>query len=78
MNLWCPIIKRKELLCESAFIQFDERTLILTMVERKVFLMKPKCQYNLSQWGECVYGAQLGNEKRLLCESVFFQLKNKL
>ena len=26
------------------------------MAERKVFLMKPKHQYYLSQWGEYVYG----------------------
>ena len=35
----------------------EKWTLILKMVERDVFLMKPKRQYHLSQWGECVYGA---------------------
>ena len=27
------------------------------MVKREVFLMKPKHQYHLSWWGECIYGA---------------------
>ena len=29
----------------------------LKMVKRDAFLAKPKPQYLLSQWGECVYGA---------------------
>ena len=44
------------------------------MVKRDAFLMKPKLQYLLSQWEECVYGAQSRNKKRLLCESVFVQI----
>ena len=40
------------------------------MVEIEVFLMKLKHQYHLSQWGECVHGAQSWNETRLLCESM--------
>ena len=28
------------------------------MMESEASLMKPKHQYNLSQWGEWVYGAQ--------------------
>ena len=39
------------------------------MVERDVFLMKPKHEYNFSQsW----------KEKRLLCESVFVQINKRL
>ena len=45
------------------------------MVEREVFLMKPKQQYHLSQWRECVYGAQWWRERRLFCESVFVQIE---
>ena len=45
------------------------------MAERKVFLMKPKHQYHLSQWGECVYGAQSWNKSRLLCKSMFIPIK---
>ena len=41
------------------------------MVERDVFLMKPKHQYHESQRGECVYHAQSRKERRLLCESMF-------
>ena len=37
-----PKDKKKRLLCESVFIQIDEGTLILKMVEGEVFLMKPK------------------------------------
>ena len=42
MCLWCPIKKKRGLLCESIFVQIDKRILILKMVEIKVFLMKPK------------------------------------
>ena len=44
------------------------------MVERDFFLMKPKHQYHLSQWGECVHGAQSLNKRRLFYESVFVQI----
>ena len=44
------------------------------MIESEVFLMKPKHQYLLSQWGECVYGAQKYKLRRLLRESVFVQI----
>ena len=47
------------------------------MVEREVFLTKPRHQYHLSQWGECVYGAQSWNERRLLCESVFIPIEKQ-
>ena len=43
-------------------------------MENEAFFMKPKHQYNLSQWGECVYGALSWKEKRLLCEFVFVQI----
>ena len=49
--------KKKRLLYESVFVQIDERTLILKMVQREVFLTKPRHQYHLSQCGERVYGA---------------------
>ena len=47
------------------------------MAERDVFLMKPKHQYHLSQWGECVYGAQSWKERRLLCESMFIPIERR-
>ena len=62
MCLWCIIMKKKRLLCESMFVQVDGRTLILKMVEREVLSMKPKHQYHLSQWEEYVYGAQSWKE----------------
>ena len=37
------------LLCESMFIPIERRTSILQMVEREVFLLKPKHQNRLSQ-----------------------------
>ena len=66
--------KERTLLCESVFIPIDRRTFILKMVRKVVFLMKSKCQYHLSQWGECVFGTQSWNESRLLCESMFVQI----
>ena len=47
------------------------------MVEKDVFLMKPKRQYHLSQWGEYVYGAQSWKEWRLLCESMFTPIERQ-
>ena len=44
------------------------------MVGSKVFLVKPKHQFNLSQQGEWVYCAQSWNERRLLRESVFIPI----
>ena len=41
---------------------------------KKVFLMKPKLEYHLSQRKECVYGTQSRKERRLLCESEFVQI----
>ena len=49
MFLWFPIIKRKEITMQIMFIPIKIRTLILKMVEREVFSMKPKHQYHLSQ-----------------------------
>ena len=61
----------------SLFIPIDRRASILRKVKRKVFLMKPKHQYHLSQWEECVYGAQSWNERGLLCESLFVQIDRR-
>ena len=47
-RVYMPNHEKKGLLCESVFVQIDERTLVLKVVERKVFLLKPKLQYNLS------------------------------
>ena len=45
------------------------------MVEREIFLTKPKHQNNLSQRGEYDYGAQSLKKRRLLCESMFIPLE---
>ena len=47
------------------------------MAIREVFLMKPMHQYQLSQWGECVYDAQSWSEMRLLCESMFILIERR-
>ena len=57
------------------FILFGRWTSIL--VEREVFLMKPKHQYHLSQLEECVYSAQSWNEKSLFCESIFIPIEKQ-
>ena len=75
MNFWCPTIKRKGLLCEFAFIPTDRGTLIVKMVKKEAFLMKPKHQCHLSQLGEYVYGSSSWKERRLLCESMLIQIE---
>ena len=49
--------KRKRLFYKSVVVQINERTLILKMAERDVFRTKPKHEYQLSQYGECIYDA---------------------
>ena len=46
MCFWCPITKRKEILCESMFIPIEIRISILKLVIREAFLTKPKHQYH--------------------------------
>ena len=53
------------------FIPIQRWTSTLKMVESEVFLMKPKHQFHLSQWGESIYYAQSPKERILLCESTF-------
>ena len=62
IRLWCLITKKKRLLCDSVFVKIDQRTLILKMVEREVFLMTPEDEYHLSQQGEWICGAQSSKE----------------
>ena len=50
-------LKKKRLLCEFMFIPVERWNLILKNVEKEVFLMKPRNQYYLSQWGECLYAS---------------------
>ena len=52
----------------------EKQTLILKIVERDVFLTKPKAQYHLSRRGECIYGAKSWKGRRLFCESVFLKI----
>ena len=66
----------RRFLCESMFTPIERWTSILKMVERQVFLTKPKHQYHLSQLGHYVYGTQSWNKRRLLCESVFVLIEN--
>ena len=47
------------------------------MMGREVFLMKPKHQCHLSQWGEYVYGAQSQKKSRLLCASMFVTIDER-
>ena len=56
-------------------IPIEKLTLILKMVEREIFLMKPRIQYHLSEWGEWTCSAQSLKERRLLCESKFIQIE---
>ena len=66
--------KERRLLCESMFNRIKKQTLILNNGGKRSFLIKPKNQDHLSQWGECVYGVQSWKEKRLLRESVFISI----
>ena len=69
--------KERRSLCESMFIPIERWTWILKMVEKQVFLMKPKHRNHLSQQGECDYGAQSWKERRLLYESMFIPIERQ-
>ena len=71
MNLWCPIRKRNMIIMWIRVIPINRWTLILKLIDREAFLMKPKHQCHLSQWVEWAYGTQSWKERRLLCESMF-------
>ena len=49
MWLWCPIMKRKEIIMWINVYPNWKTNLILKMVERDVFLLKPKHQNRLTQ-----------------------------
>ena len=54
--VWCPIMKKREIImwfriCLNWHMSFDSKN----MMGRKAFLMKPKHQWHLSQWGDYVY-----------------------
>ena len=57
--------------------QIEKRTLILKMVERDVFLMKPKHQNVLSQEGEGVYSGQSRKKRILLYKSMFILIESR-
>ena len=69
--------KEMTLLSESTFFPIERWNSILKIVERKVFLTKPKHSNRLSQQIELVYNAQSCIERRLLCESAFIPIKRR-
>ena len=71
-------LKEKRLLCESVFILSERWTLILKMVKREVFLIKPKHHYHLPERKKCVYSAQSWKKRRLLCEFVILQIDERI
>ena len=57
MWLWCPIMKKKEIIMWINVYPNWKTNLILKMVENYVFLLKPKHQNRLSRQVKCDYGA---------------------
>ena len=74
MCLWFLIMKKSRFFLASMFVTIDRITLIPKLEERKAILINPKHQCHLSQRGECVYGAQSWNERRLWCEFKFLPI----
>ena len=77
MWLWCPMMKKKRLLSKSMFTPIERQTWIPKMVEREVFLTKPKRQNHLSQQVESDYSAQSWIKRRLLRESTFIPIERQ-
>ena len=77
MWLWCPIMKRKEIIM-WIHVYPNWKTNLNSKNGRKTsFLMKSKHQNHLSQRGEYEYGAQTWKERRLLCESMFIPIERR-
>ena len=76
--LWCPIVKKKDVIMWIHVYLIQKQTSILKMVRQQVFLMKPKWQYHLSQWGECDYGAQSWKKGDCYVNPCLSQFKDEL
>ena len=63
-SLWCQIMKRKEIIMWTCVSLNRQTNFNFKNVESEVSLMKPKHQYQLSQWAKCVYSAQSWEERR--------------
>ena len=68
MCLWCLIINNKViitciLICPNWWMNFDSRK----MMERKGFLIKPKHQCHLSQWGKCWWCLIMKRKENITC-----------
>ena len=64
MCLWCPILKRNEIImwihvCPIQWMNINSKN-----YRQRFFLVIPKHQYQLSQWGQSIYGAQSWKERR--------------
>ena len=59
-------LKERRLVCESMIIPIKGRTLIPNLIEREVFLSKPKHQYHLYQWGECALWCPFMKRKEII------------
>ena len=69
--------KEKRLLYESVFVPTGKQILILKMVVRKAFLMKPKQQCHSSQVGEWVYGPNHESKGHYKVNPCLSQLTNE-
>ena len=77
MWLWCPIMKRKEIIIWIDVYPNWKTNLNSKNGRKTSFFMKSMHQNHLSQRGEYEYGAQTWKEWRLLCESMFIPIERR-
>ena len=75
MNLWRPIIKRKEIIMWIHVYLYWKMNFNSKNGRKRSFLMNPRHQYHLPQREEWIYDAQSLKERRLLRESKFIQIE---
>ena len=75
MCLWCPIMKRKEIITWILVYPNRQKTLILKNGGKWSYSYETKASIRLSQWGEWISGARSLKEERLLCESMFMLIE---
>ena len=77
MNLWCAIIKRKEIIIWIRVYPNWKTNFKSKTGRKRSFSYETKATIHLSQWVEWIYGAQSLKEGGLLCEFVFIPIERR-
>ena len=77
MSLWCPIMKKRRLLCESEFFPNNKLNLTLKNDGKRSFSYETKASMSIIPMSRMSYWYQSWKERRLLCESEFVLIEKR-